>query len=60
MIRALETLDDFRAVEELQQKVWNVADREIVPALPIPVQRLARFARFDDRRSPLADRPQGR
>ena len=33
MIRALETLDDFRAVEELQQKVWNVADREIVPAL---------------------------
>jgi len=33
MIRALETLDDFRAVEDLQQKVWNVADREIVPAL---------------------------
>ena len=33
MIRALETVDDFRAVEELQQKVWNVTDREIVPAL---------------------------
>jgi predicted GNAT superfamily acetyltransferase len=33
MIRALGTLDDFRAVEELQQKVWHVSDREIVPAL---------------------------
>ena len=33
MIRPLTTIDDFRAVEDLQQEVWNIVDREIVPAL---------------------------
>ncbi|HET7704815.1 MAG TPA: GNAT family N-acetyltransferase [Thermoanaerobaculia bacterium] len=33
MIRPLTTIDEFRAVEDLQQKVWNVVDREVVPAL---------------------------
>ena len=33
MIRALTTIDELRAVEDLQQKVWNVVDREVVPAL---------------------------
>lgn len=33
MIRPLTTIDEFRAVEDLQQKVWHVVDREIVPAL---------------------------
>lgn len=33
MIRPLTTIDEFRAVEDLQQKVWNVIDREVVPAL---------------------------
>jgi predicted GNAT superfamily acetyltransferase len=32
-IRAIQGLDELRAVEALQRDVWNVADLEIVPAL---------------------------
>lgn len=33
MIRTVTTIDEFRSVEDLQQKVWNVVDREVLPAL---------------------------
>lgn len=32
-IRAVRTMQEFLTVEELQQTVWNVVDRELVPAL---------------------------
>ena len=32
-IRPVRTIDEFLAVEQLQQTVWNVVDRELVPAL---------------------------
>lgn len=32
-IRPLRAIEEFLAVEQLQQMVWNIADRELVPAL---------------------------